>query len=562
MTRVSEALRAQVAADDCSTLALEALFPRSGTNQPPDPVRCDLTTLDFLDRAEAHYHDFIGFVTDDGTEYTYGEVAGRIHQLTHALAHLGVGPGQRVAVLTGNQHYAIETLFAANQRGGVNVPLNYRLTPSDYAYILNEVRPAAIVVDPAYADKIDAVRDALPVDHFILYDGAEADDWLDYESLLAAQPAHRPERPPIEETDDATINYTSGTTGRPKGVVRTHRTESLRAIAQNGPFEITDRDVYLWLLPIFHVTGWQHPYSLMGVGAKQVFQARFDPARTFDQIQEHDVSYFCGAPTVLNKLIEYRTEHEPETTGANALRLLMGGSPPPEATIRAIEDDMGWELIHIYGHTESGPIVTSHSSRHIDAKGRFTVKPKQGFGLIDVRVRVVDEKGEDVPKDDDTMGEVVVQSNQIFDRYLEDDALTETAFGKKADGWFHSGDIATWDEHGMITIKDRAKDIIISGGENISSAEVENVLHDHPEIRSVAVVASPHETWQETPKAFVVTTKGATLTADAVIAFAENNMARYKRPTKVEFVDQLPVTATGKVQKHELRDREWDEDER
>jgi fatty-acyl-CoA synthase len=523
-------------------------------------MRSELTTLGFLDRAENHYEDFVGMVTDNGTEYTYGEFAGRIHQLTRALSELGVGEDDRVAIVAGNHHYVLETVFAANQLGAVNMPLNYRLTSDDYAHILAESDAKAVVADPRYAEKIQAIRDEIPPERFVGYDAdGIAGDWTDYESVLDGRPTHRPDRPAIAETDDATVNYTSGTTGDPKGVVRTHRTESLRALVQNGHFEITDGDVYLWLVPMFHVTGWQHPYSLTGIGAKQVCQGRFDPERTFEQIQNHDVSYFCAAPTVLNKLIEHYEKESPDTTGANDVRLLTGGSPPPEATIRAIEDEMGWRLIHIYGHTESGPITTSESSRHVARKGRFEVKPKQGFGVLDVSIRVVDDDGDEVPRDDETMGEIVVRGNQIFDRYLEKPELTEAAFNEKIEDWFHSGDVATWDEYGMVTIKDRAKDIIISGGENISSAEVENVLYDHPEIRKAAVVASPHEEWQETPKAFVVPTDDADLSADDVIGFAEENLASYKQPTKVEFADSLPETATGKVQKYELREREWTE---
>lgn len=524
-------------------------------------MRSELTTLDFLDRPLEHYRDFIAVVTDDGMEYTYGEFGERINQLSHALSELGVGRDDRVGIVSGNQHYVLETIFAANQLGGVNMPLNYRLTPEDYAYILSESEAKAVVVDPEYADKIEPIRDEVPVERFICYDAGDVDgNFLDYETLLDEQPTDRPTRPSIEETEDATVNYTSGTTGDPKGVVRTHRTESIRAMVQNGHFGITDEDVYLWLLPMFHVTGWQHPYSITGVGATHVCQARFDPERTFRQIREHDVTYFCAAPTVLNSLIEYYEREAPEPTGANDVRLLTGGSPPPEATIRTIEDDIGWELTHIYGHTESGPITTSESGRHIAEKGRFEVKPKQGFGLIDVPIRVVEDDGNDVPRDDETMGEIVVRGNQIFDRYLNEPELTEEAFNKKTEGWFHSGDIGTWDEHGMVTVKDRAKDLIVSGGENISSAEIENVLFDHPEIRKAAVVASPHEKWQETPKAFVVRTPDADLTKNGVIEHTAEHLASYKKPTKVEFVDDLPETATGKVQKYELREREWDED--
>ena len=515
-----------------------------------------MTTLDFLDRGVGTYGDAVGVIAHDGTEYTYAEFGQRVDRAAAALSGLGVEAGDRVALLSPNTHWFLETLFAINVLGAVSVPLNYRLIPDDYAYILDDCGARVVVADHEYAGQIEAVRDRVPATAFVANPAERVDgEWHDYESLLDDADPDAVDRADVSEDDPATINYTSGTTGEPKGVVRTHRTEHYHALITAHHTEVTDDDAYLWTLPMFHVNGWGYPYVVTGVGGTHVCQRHFDAAGAFERIHAHDVTYLCGAPTVLDRMIGHYQDHDVAATGDKPVRIATAASPPPEATIRTVEDELGWNILHVYGLTETGPLITtSNSPRRIASEGRFAIKTRQGHAMLGTELRVVDEDGEDVPPDDRTMGEIVVRGNQVMDRYWNKPEQTREAFSGLVEGWFHTGDIATMDEHGMISIKDRKKDVIISGGENISSVEVEDALYDHPDIEQVGVIGVPHEEWGETPKAIVVLADGADLTEEAVIQFARDNLATFKAPTIVEFVDDLPETATGKIRKVELRE--------
>jgi len=519
-----------------------------------------MTTLDFLDRGVDVYGDAVGVVAHDGTEYTYDEFGERVDRAAAMLSDLGIEAGDRVALLSPNTHWFLETLFAINVLGAISVPLNYRLIAEDYEYILDDCGARAVVADHEYAGKIEAIRNRVPATTFVANPADRVDgDWRDYESLLAGADPEEVERPDISEDDPATINYTSGTTGDPKGVVRTHRTEHWHALITAHHTEITDDDAYLWTLPMFHVNGWGYPYVITGVGGTHVCQRHFDAGAAFERIHAHDVTYLCGAPTVLDQMIEHYGTHDIAATGDKPVRIATAASPPPETTIRTVEDELGWNILHVYGLTETGPLITtSNSPRRIESEGRFAIKTRQGHAMLGTELRVVDGDGEDVPPDDETMGEIVVRGNQVMDRYWNKPEQTREAFTDRVDGWFHTGDFATIDEHRMISIKDRKKDVIISGGENISSVEVENALYDHPGIERVAVIGVPHEKWGETPKAIVVPADGAILTEEEVIEFARDNLAHFKCPTVVEFVEGLPETTTGKIRKVELRESHGD----
>jgi Acyl-CoA synthetases (AMP-forming)/AMP-acid ligases II len=516
-----------------------------------------MTTLDFLDRGVSLYGDAVGIIADDGTTYTYAEFGERVDRAAVALADCGIGAGDRVGILAPNTHYFLEVLFATNLLGAVTVPMNYRLIADDYAYILGDCGASMVVADTTLTDPIDAVREVVPAGTFIAAGpGPTPADWQPYEELLAAADPAAVERADVAETDVATINYTSGTTSDPKGVVRTHRTEHYHALITAHHTEITDADVYLWTLPMFHVNGWGYPYVLTGVGATHVCQRSFDAADAFDRIHAHDVSYLCGAPTVLDRLIDHHRRTDVAPTGANPVRIATAASPPPPATIRTVEDELGWRILHVYGLTETGPLITtSNAPRRIAEAGRFTIKTRQGHAMLGTELRVVDADGQEVPPDDATMGEILVRGNQVMDRYWQKPDETDAAFSGRLDGWFHTGDIATIDRHGMIAIKDREKDVIISGGENISSVEVEDALYEHPAIERVAVVGVPHPEWGETPAAFVIREADAALTEAGVIAFAREQLAHFKCPTSVTFVESLPETATGKIRKVALRER-------
>ncbi|ELZ36748.1 AMP-dependent synthetase and ligase [Halorubrum saccharovorum DSM 1137] len=533
-------------------------------------MRKPLLTTDFLDRARRHYADEEAVLATDGTRYTYAELAERADRFSAALRERGIEKGDRVAVLDPNTHYHLEAAYGAMQVGAIHTPLNYRLTPDDFSYMLSDAGVDAIYADAEYAANVEAVRDEVPTETFLTNDtDAVGGDWESIDDALADADPDGYERPEMDEDDVITINYTSGTTGDPKGVCRTHRAETLHAYLISIHQEITDDDVYLWTLPMFHVNGWGHIYAITGMGARHVCTRGVDVAETFDRIRTEDVSYFCAAPTVLNMLGDHYAEHGGTTTGDNDVRVATAGAAPPEATIRTVEEEFGWGLKHVYGATETGPLVTtSDAKRHYEADSddRFAVKKTQGIGYLGTDVRVVDENGEDVAADGETIGEIVVRGNQVMDRYWNKPEATEEAFSERLEGYYHMGDLAVVDEDGFVSIQDRKKDIIISGGENISSIELEDALFEHDIVSDVAVIPAPDERWGETPKAFVVPESGDPddpgATPEELKAFVRERVADYKTPGEVEFVEKLPTTATGKIQKYELREREWDDEDR
>ena len=533
-------------------------------------MRKPLLVTDFLDRARRHYADKEAVLATNGTRYTYAELGERADRFSAALQARGVERGDRVAVLDPNTHYHLEAAYGAMGIGAIHTPLNYRLTSDDFAYMLSDAGVDAIYADAEYAGKVQAVREEVPTATFLTDDPSEVDgDWESIEDALADADPDEVDRPEMDEDDVITINYTSGTTGDPKGVCRTHRAETLHAYLITIHQEITDDDVYLWTLPMFHVNGWGHIYAITGMGARHVCTRGVDVDEVFDRIRREDVSYFCAAPTVLNMLGDHYDEHGGSTAGANDVRVATAGAAPPEATIRTVEETFGWELKHVYGATETGPLVTtSDAKRHFDADddGRFAIKKTQGIGYLGTDVRVVDEDGADVPADGETIGEIVVRGNQVMDRYWNKPDATTEAFSERLDGYYHMGDLAVVDEHGFVSIQDRKKDIIISGGENISSIELEDTLFEHAVVSDVAVIPVPDEQWGETPKAFVVPESGdpkdAGATEEELREFVRDRVATYKTPGEVEFVSALPTTATGKIQKYALREREWDDEDR
>src|SRR6056297_2338877 len=520
-----------------------------------------LLVTDFLDRARRHYADQEAVLATTGERYTYGELGDRVDGFAAALQARGIEKGDRVAVLDPNTHYHLEAAYGSMQVGAVHTPLNYRLTPDDFSYILEDAGVDAIYADYDFAEKIEAIRDEVPTETFITNDTEAVEgDWESFDDVLEEAGTDY-DRPEMDEDEIITINYTSGTTGDPKGVCRTHRCETIHAYLTVGHQNLSDDDIYLWTLPMFHANGWGHIFAVTGIGAKHVCTRGIDAGEIFETVRSEDVSYMCGAPTVLNMLIDYYEQNEPETSGGADVRLATAGSAPPEATIRTIEDEFGWYLKHVYGATETGPLITSSDARRYfedDSEDRFAVKKTQGIGYLGTEVRVVAEDGQSI-------GEIVVRGNQVMDRYLGKPEATEEAFNDRVEGYYHMGDLATVDENGMISIQDRKKDIIISGGENISSIELEDTLFEHPEVAEVAVIPSPSDQWGETPKAFIVPANGDPtdpgVTAEEIIDFTRENLASYKVVRRVEFVKQLPTTATGKVEKYELREQEWDEED-
>ena len=527
-----------------------------------------LLTTDFLDRARRHYGDAEAVVATTGERYSYADLGRRADGFAAALQARGVEKGDRVAVLDPNTHYQLEAAYGSMQIGAIHTPLNYRLTPDDFEYALTDAGVKAIYADAEYAESIDAIREDVPTDLFVTNDVDAVDGgWESFDEIVADAGDY--DRPEMNEDEVITINYTSGTTGDPKGVCRTHRSETLHAYLVANHLGITDDDVYLWTLPMFHVNGWGHIYAVTGMGAKHVCTRGVDAGDVFEAIREEDVSYLCAAPTVLNLLREHHEERGGATTGENPVRVATAGAAPPEATIRTVEEEFGWYLAHVYGATETGPLITTSDARRFFDDGdddRFALKKTQGFGFLGTDVRVVDEDGEDVPADGATLGEIVVRGNQVMDRYWENPEATEEAFTDRVEGYYHTGDLAVVDEEGFLSIRDRKKDIIISGGENISSIELEDALFEHEAVADAAVIPAPSDRWGETPKAFVVPSNGDPDDPPAgeaeLLDLCRERLASYKQPSAVEFVDELPATATGKIQKYELRQREWDDEDR
>lgn len=510
-----------------------------------------LSPLDFARRARRLYADREA-VVDGDCRFTYREFFERCDRWSLALQKLGVEPGDRIATIAPNTHAHLEAFYAVPQIGAVIVPINYRLTAADFAYILKHSGAKVVSVHADYLDAVDSIRDQVPgVEHFIAFSGSKA-GWIDYEATLAAS---APDFTPAEvvETEMIALNYTSGTTANPKGVMVTHRNTAFNIMGHLMHTRITAADRYLWVLPMFHANGWCFVWTITAVGGRHICIPKADPKLIFDTIKREGVTLLCAAPTVLISIAS--AAEEVRKNAPRGVRVFTAGAPPAAATIERVEGELGWEITHVYGLTEVSPIVTISEPRpehaSLNPAVRAVIKARQGVEyLANAEVRVVDDAGDEVAQDSVTMGEIIIRGNAIMKGYYNDPVATEKAI---RDGWFHSGDAAVVHPDGYIEIRDRWKDIIISGGENISSVEVEGVLLRHPAVQEVAVVGLPHEKWGETPQAFIVLKSGAETTPEALREFCREHLARFKVPHGFEFIAELPKTATGKIQKYVLR---------
>jgi fatty-acyl-CoA synthase len=514
-------------------------------------VEIALTPLEFARRARRLYGRREA-VVDRELRLTYEQLFHRCDRWSAALQEMGVRQGDRVAYIAPNTHAQLESFYAVPQIGAVLVPINYRLTPDDFAYIINHSGATVVCAHADHLAQVDAIRAQIPgVEHFVALEG-EAPGWIDYEQRLATA---RDEftRPPITETDLLTINYTSGTTARPKGVMITHRNAYMNTVGTLIHLHLGVDDRYLWTLPMFHANGWTFVWTVTAAGATHVCLPRVEPARVYERIREERVTWLCAAPTVLISLAG--APDQVRSGAPRGVHVVTAGAPPAAATIERLEGELGWEVTHVYGLTETAPFITvcepRPEHRGLSLQDRATVKARQGVELITSgELRVVDAEGNEVAWDGESLGEIVVRGNVVMRGYYNDPEATERAMG---DGWFHSGDAAVVHPDGYVEIRDRIKDVIISGGENISSVEVEGVLLRHPAVQEVAIVGLPHEKWGEAPYAFVVMQPGASATESEIIDFARDNLAHFKAPKGVSFVDELPKTATGKIQKFVLR---------
>jgi len=536
-------------------------------------MQVPLSPLEFARRTRTLYPDREA-VVDGDSRLTYAQFFDRTDRWSAALQKLGVNAFDRVAYIAPNTRAQLESFYAVPQIGAILVPINYRLTADDFAYIINHSGATVVCAHEDYLDAVDRVRDQLKgVQHFVALEG-KSEGWVDYEARLAAAPSAFV-RPSIAEDDVITINYTSGTTSRPKGVMITHRNAYMNAVGTmlHLPMRMTDR--YLWTLPMFHANGWTYTWIVTAGGATHVCLRKVEPAKVFELIAKERITQLCAAPTVLiglaNAPDDVRAQvrrsgagqggpaGEPGSGAERHLRtrvhVITAGAPPAAATIERIEGDLGWTITQVYGLTETAPFITVCEPRpqheSMTLAERAVVKARQGVELITSgELRVVDEQMNDVAADGTSIGEIVVCGNVVMKGYYNDPEATAVAF---RGGYFHTGDAAVVHPDRYVEVRDRIKDVIISGGENISSVEVEGVLLRHPSVHEAAVVGMPDERWGEAPHAFVVLKPDARATSDQLRAFTRERLAHFKCPHTVTFVTELPKTATGKIQKFVLR---------
>ena len=496
-------------------------------------------------------------------QMSYRQFDERVRRLAAALRDLGVEHGDRVAFLCPNTPPLLEAHFAVPFLGAVLVAINTRLSSDEIGYILDHSGAKVVCVDSELAHLVAPHLAQLPELRaaVTIVDGQAGSpgqrlDGPEYEALLAAaEPLTWDEAPAIEETDTLSINYTSGTTGRPKGVMYSHRGGALNAIGEVLQTGLNSRSVYLWTLPMFHCNGWCFPWAVTAMGGTHVCMRRFEPPTTISLINELGVTHFCAAPTVLIMLLN--------SPAISQLKLkaplhIVTAAAPPSPTVLAAVEALGATITHVYGLTETyGPHTVCEWHPEWDglpAEQRARLKARQGVPYIHaVELRVVDDEMRDVPADGTTLGEVVMRGNNLMKGYYRQEEATAQAF---RGGWFHSGDMGVMHPDGYIELRDRAKDIIISGGENISTIEVEQAIYQHPAVLEAAVVARPDELWGEVPVAFVTLKAGQELTEEELIAFCRERLAGYKCP-KAIFFGELPKTSTGKIQKFKLRERFW-----
>jgi acyl-CoA synthetase (AMP-forming)/AMP-acid ligase II len=520
-----------------------------------------LNEYDFLKRALTVYGDCEAVVSGE-LRLTYGQFGERVKRWAHAMRSLGVLKGDRVAIISQNNHRMLEGFFGAPLIGAILMPINFRLLSSDFEYILNHAEAKVLIVEDGLTPSIDSIRGNLnSLQHFISWtenSDAIPDGWGDYEALLAAMPATEVTPAEIEENEASALLYTSGTTGRPKGVILTHRNLYLNAINSIVEFGLTHSDVYLHTLAQFHCNGWGVPYAVTGVGAKHVIVRKYEPESFFELATRERMTFACMPPTMINMALNQHLSAEQQAALPRNARIGTAGSAPPTALIKGMQERLGWQVIQIYGLTETSPFLTVSKvkphMRDLSAEEKLRVQTRTGYPMLGVEIRVVDDNGNEVEPDGLQVGEVTARSNVVMEGYWRQPEATDAVI---VDGWFHTGDMATLDKEGMIEVVDRKKDLIISGGENVSSIEIEGMLYKHPAVLEAACIAVPDERWGEAPAAVVVLKPDASATEEELIEFCRTHMAHFKCPKYVSFIESLPRTATGKIQKNVLRDKYW-----
>ena len=512
-----------------------------------------LSPLSFLARARRAFADKVAVVDADGTEVSYAQLGQDCDAMAGALRASGIGPGDRVAVLDLNTRWLLAAHFGVPGSRAAIVALNTRLSPAEYLDVLAHSRSRVLLLPPGLAPALGVTAAGqLPVEQVVMLPGPAGTALPGSESYEAwlARGDRRGIEPPADENAMIAVNYTSGTTGRPKGVVYTHRGAYLNAVSVALEFELSSSSWYLWTLPMFHCNGWSLTWGATAVGATHVCLPSFDAQRALELAGRYPVTHLCGAPVVLSELA--RAGAQQGFAASRPVRAAVGGAPPTRETIAAVQQ-MGIRVTHLYGLTETyGPSLVCEYQEGwsgLPAAGLAERLSRQGVPAVSVAdVQVADDQLQPVPPDGKTSGEILVRSNTVTAGYLDDDLASQEAF---RGGWFHTGDLGVMHPDGYIELTDRSKDVIISGGENITSVEVEKVLAAHPDVIEAAVVAVPHERWGERPVAFV-TAGRSDVTERELTDFVRGRLAHFKAPDRVYF-EPLPKTSTGKIQKHVLR---------
>ena len=519
-----------------------------------------LSPIPLLERAASVFPDRPS-VVHGARRYTWSETWNRARRLGSALAQRGIGKGDTVAAMLPNIPEMFECHFGVPLTGAIFNALNTRLDAATIAFVLNHGEAKILIADREYAPIVESALERIGRTITVIdvddpeYDGAGALlGETTYDDFIAGGDPAYEGREPDDEWDAISLNYTSGTTGNPKGVVYSHRGAYIGAIGNPMTWSMPQHPVYLWTLPMFHCNGWTFPWALPAVAGTSVCLRNVSAGAIYEAIAEEGVTHFCGAPVVLNLIVN--APEEERRPFDRQVEIMTAAAPPPPAVLERIEA-MGFRVTHVYGLTEVyGPATVCAWHPEWDAlepRERARIKSRQGVRLpVEEGLMVADpETMAPVPMDGQTMGEVFLRGNLVMKGYLKNAAATDEAF---RGGWFHSGDLGVWHPDGYIELRDRSKDIIISGGENISTIEVEGVIFGHPKVLEAAVVARPDEKWGETPCAFVTLKPGETATAEEIIGHCRDNLAHFKAPRTVIFAD-LPKTSTGKVQKFKLRDR-------
>ncbi|MGQ0625496.1 MAG: AMP-binding protein [Sporichthyaceae bacterium] len=504
-------------------------------------MRVPLTVADFLHRAETAFGDSTAIIDEPDQPAapvpttTYTQLGERVRAWQAGLDALEVPVGGRVAVVSHNSARLMELLHAVPGTGRIAVPVNFRLRPHEVAFIVEHCGADVVLIDPELDDEL---KDITARHRFVL--GAETD-----ETLMRYGVEPRPWADPDEDAT-ATINYTSGTTASPKGVQLTHRNLWINAVTFSMHLRLWERDVLMHTLPMFHCNGWGMPYATVGLGATNVVIRKIDGEEILRRVDAHGVTVMCGAPAVWSMTLDAAQTLDGPVPGREQVRIVVAGAPPPSRTIERIGSELGWEMTQIYGLTETAPLLTMNRAEARDeslpADERARLMSRAGKPALGVRLTI------------DPEGEVLARSNVVMHGYWNNPTATAEAL---SDDWFHTGDGGTVDSAGYLTISDRKKDIIITGGENVSSIEVEDTLFSHPAVAEVAVIGVPSEKWGETIKALVVLTPDQQADEAELIAHCKKLLAGYKAPTSVEFRTEIPRTATGKIQKFKLREPYW-----